>query len=132
MIYTNHFNKTIELTKADARNAGKYGTEEYNLLTQTMRDFPTYTMAIKSAPKRDSYKGLTMEYMEKFIKAHDENGTVMAEFNTLRGKDENGKDVDFAAVASYGEIKKWFLSKYENVSDFGRNNINKILGKASA
>ena len=133
MIYTNHFNKTIELTKADAINAGKYGTEEYNLLTQTMKNFPTYTMVIKTAAKRDNYKGLTMEYMEKFIKSHDdENGTVMADFNTLRGKDKDGMDIDNIAVASYGEIKKWFLAKYENVADFGRNNINKILGKTSA
>ena len=97
-----------------------------------MKDFPTYTMVIKSTPKRDCFKGLTMECMEKFIKAHDESGTVMVEFNTLRGKDENGKSIEMAAVASYGEIKKWFLEKYKNVSDFGRNNIDKILGKASA
>ena len=44
----------------------------------------------------------------------------------------NGMDIDNIAVASYGEIKKWFLDKYENVADFGRNNINKILGKTSA
>ena len=132
MIYTNHFNKTIELTKADARNAGKHDSDEYIILTQMMKDFPTYTMVIKSAPKRDIFKGLTMEYMEKFIKAHDESGNVMDEFNILRGKDKDGNSIEMAAVASYGEIKKWFLEKYENVSDFGRNNINKILGKASA
>lgn len=133
MIITNHFNKTIELTKADARNAGKYGSEEYNLLTQIMKDFPSYSMVIKSAPKRDNYKGLTLEYMEKFIKEHDdENGTVMADFNTLRGRNEKGEEIEGVAVASYGEIKKWFLGKYEKVSDFGKNHINDILGKKVA
>lgn len=133
MIITNHFNKTIELTKADAKNAGKYGSEEYSLLTQIMKDFPSYSMVIKSATKRDNYKGLTLEYMEKFIKEHDdENGTVMADFNTLRGRNEKGEEIEGVAVASYGEIKKWFLGKYEKVSDFGKNHINDILGKKVA
>ena len=129
MIITNHFNKTIELTKADARNAGKYGSEEYNLLTQIMKDFPSYSMVIKSAPKRDNYKGLTLEYMENYIKQNEKDTKVINDFYALRGKDENGKDVDFALVASYGEIKKWFLDKYPSVAEFGRNKIDEILKK---
>ena len=84
-------------------------------------------------PEVDELMRLLDAYMKKFIKEHDdENGTVMADFNTLRGRNEKGEEIEGVAVASYGEIKKWFLGKYEKVSDFGKNHINDILGKKVA
>ena len=45
----NHFNKTIELTKAEANKAGKYGTEAYEQLIEVQHNFPEYRLEIVKA-----------------------------------------------------------------------------------
>lgn len=61
---------------------------------------------IKSAhAKKETYKGLTYNYMEAYIKAHATDNSFMKEFNTLCGY-VDGKKQEFVDAASYAEIKE--------------------------
>ena len=116
-LHINHSNHTIEMNKAYAKKAQAFGSDEYNDLVTAGTQFPTYKFVIKEAPKkRDSLKGLTYEYMEKYIQSH--NPALMDQFNGLRYEN------DIFEKHSYGEIKKWFLEQFK---EFGHKSIDEIL-----
>ncbi len=114
----NYRTNTIELTKSEAKQAEIYGSVMYKALLDAKKDFPSFDIVVKSPAKRDNYKGLTTKFMADYIAAHDDDEhSIMAEFNTLRGLDGNGNKKQFAAVASYGELRMWFLNKYPQLRD---------------
>ena len=115
----NYAKKTIELTKSEMKAAENYGTEMYKALLDAQKNFPDYAIKVKApASKRDNYKGLTYEFMKKYIGGHDDDEhSIMNEYNTLCGLDANGNKKTFAAVASYGELRMWFLAKYPELRD---------------
>jgi len=117
----NYGNNTIEMTAKEAKAAGKIGTKEFKNLQTLRRMNPTFEIVIVKASKgkkKDSMRGLTYEYMEKYIKAHDdEQGSIMKAYENLRATSDEAKEA-CADAASYGEIKKWFLSKYPAIADF--------------
>ena len=41
----------------------------------------------------------------------------------------NGKKVELAAAATYGEIKMWFLTQFPEIEKLGEN-VNKIIEEA--
>lgn len=131
-IRINDKNKTIEVTKKFATAASRYGTREYEDLQNVRRDYPKYKVVTRSAgKKKDSFKGLTYDYMEKYIREHDNaDKTIMAEFNALRGKNADGTNVEFADSVSYGTVKEWFLSQYKELTAY-RENVTKILNKVA-
>ena len=108
----NYAKKAIELTKSEMKAAECYGSEMYRALLDAQKSFPDFTVKVKvPASKRDNYKGLTREFMKNYISKHDdEQHSTMSEFNTLCGLDADGNKKTFAAVASYGELRMWFLS----------------------
>ena len=121
----NLMTKKIEMTKTEAKAAGKPNTAEYNTLLELMKNFPGYQIEIvKSVRKGDCFKGLSFDYMEAYIKSHGEE--KLAEFYKLRGLDENGKKKELAAMASYGEIKMWFLNEFPEIEKMA-DNVNKII-----
>ena len=122
-ININFENKTIEMTKAFANKARRYGSDEYEEMISACNAFPTYKLITKSAVKKNtaSMKGLTYDFMEKYIKTH--NADLLSEFYTLTGKDSND---DFTVSASYGEVRQWFLNQFNT---FSRSRIDAILGK---
>lgn len=122
----NLMTKKIEMTKTEAKTAGKLNTTEYNTLLELMNNFPGYQIEIvKTAAKKvDRFKGLDYNYMTDYIKSHNEE--LLKEFYTLRGLDENGKKVGMAAAASYGEIKMWFLEQFPEIEGMGEK-VNKII-----
>lgn len=118
--------RTIEMTKTFANKARQYGSDEYKELVKAGNEFPTYKFVIvKSSKKSSDLKGLTYDFMRKYIMSNDPS--LIDDFNTLCGKTEN--DDEIVVKASYGEIKQWFLSKFD-IAD--RSNINRILGKCAA
>lgn len=125
----NHITKKIEMTKTEAKTAGKPNTEAYNTLLELMKNFHGYEIEIvKSASKKtDRFKGLDYNYMMSYIESH--NKELLKEFYTLRGLDESGKKVGMAAAASYGEIKMWFLEQFPEVEKMAEN-VNEIIEKA--
>ena len=122
----NLMTKKIEMTKTEAKAAGKPSTNEYNTLLELLKNFPGYQIEIvKTAAKKvDRFKGLDYNYMRDYIKSHNEE--LLKEFYTLRGLDENGKKVGMAAAASYGEIKMWFLEQFSEIEEMGEK-VNKII-----
>ncbi len=111
--------KVIELTKSEMKTAEIYGTEMFKALLDAQKSFPDFEIQVKApASKRDNYKGLTREFMKNYIADHDDDEhSIMAEFNTLCGLDAEGHKKTFAAVASYGELRMWFLAKSPELRD---------------
>lgn len=130
--FTNH---SIEMTKAEAKAASKYGSNSYNELMEVRKDFPTFEIVViakqKSKNKATTFKGLNYEFMEKYITANEENNTVIKEFKALRGEIENVDGIK-ATAKSYAYIKSWFLNKYPIFVNYKKEleNIDKNI-KAS-
>ena len=119
-ITVNSKSKTIELTKKFSKAASRYGSPEYIELQNARKDYPDYRVETKAGCRKakESYKGLTYEYMEAYIEAHDdEDKTTMAEFKMLRATSEEAKAFN-AVSASYHEIREWFFKKYPAFAAF--------------
>ena len=129
----NYITMTIEMTKAESKAAGKVGTEAFKEMLSLMQQFPNYKIQViaKAATKKScDYKGLTYAYMEKYIKAHDnDKHTIMAEYEDLRGESDAAKDV-LADSFTYQEIKNWFLGKFPEIRGFHEMR-QKLLGAAN-
>lgn len=95
-------------------------SDEYALLQKIKMENPGFTVSrrqIKSNPKKDTYKGLTYEYMKKYIKLHEtkeeaEKVIAYLEDQILISKCHSQR-------LRYPTIKKWFLAKYPEVAKFG-------------
>ena len=125
----NLFSRKIEMTKTEAKAAGKPNTTEYNTLLELMKNFPGFQIEIvKSAAKKaDRFKVLDINYMENYIKSHKPE--LLETFYELRGLDADGKRVELAAAATYGGIKMWFLTQFPEIEKLGEN-VNKIIEEA--
>ncbi|MBQ9324594.1 MAG: hypothetical protein IJ246_02370 [Clostridia bacterium] len=126
-ITINAKNHTIEMNKTTAKAASIFGSEEYNALQAARRDYPTYRVVTvaKKNPK-SAYKGLTCEYIEKYIEAHDdEEKSIMAEYKMLTGKSEAGKDA-MADPAKYALIKEWFFMTFPEIEKYNSDRENLI------
>ena len=112
--------RTIEVSKSFDKAASRFGSEEYKALQQVRKDYPDFTIVVKTVrTKADHFKGLTYDFMEKYITSHDDADKRLAEFNDLRGKSEEA--LLFGAEAlSYGEIKAWFFKNYPEIEAFQR------------
>ena len=129
-IVINSKNRTIEISKKFEAAAKHFATQEYENLQTARSHYPNYRVVVRATAKKgDHYKGLTFDYMEKYIKAH--NMDLLVTFYTLCGKTSEGEEQDFAAAATYGEIKKWFLEQFPALQ-IQRKTINEILGKTTA
>ena len=114
----NIMEKKIVMTTAEAKAAGKVGTEEYKELETLMKRFPTFGIdVIKPAKVKSKFKGMNATYMEEYIKTHDEEKRAenLKEFNLLRGRDEEGDRIPGHPVATIGELQQWFVLKYPEV-----------------
>ena len=121
-----HENKKIRLPKAFAKASGKYGSEEYRMLMEIKRDVPNYEVIVETTRKqpRDNFKGLTYDYMERYIKKH--NSKLIEEFKILRGEKEDMNGL--FKSRSYSQIKKWFLTNFPEVKNF-ETSITEIINK---
>ena len=78
--------KKIEMSKTEAKAAGKINSEKFNELNTLRTMYPNFEIEIKAsaAKKKSDYKGLTYDYMEmqsallskmyKKVKRHCEQG----------------------------------------------------------
>ena len=110
----------IEMNTTFAKEMRNPLSEEYALLQRTRQDFPTFAIRrrqIKSNPQKDTYKGLTYEYMRDYIILHtapENEAEAVAEFDEMVLISKcHGKTL------RYPTIKKWFLAKYPEVAQFG-------------
>lgn len=125
----NHQSQAIELSKSFASKASKYGSDEYRILTAAQKDFPSYKTIITASAKRktkDSYKGLSYEYMEQYIKKQENHEEKLTAFYTLIAKNI---DKETANPAHYTTVKKWFLKEFPEIKDF-QNKRDELIREA--
>lgn len=112
-----HDARCIVMDRTFYKNSSNIRFEEYNLLQRARQDYPTYTPVIKRIkrnPNKETYRGLTYAYMERYIETHDNADEIMAEYREKRLISEcHGK------ARRYPAIKKWFLKQYLEVEKFG-------------
>lgn len=124
--------KTIEMTKAEAKEAGRFNSEKYIELKEIRSEFPTFRIVTKNAPKKkDTYKGLTYTYMAQYIETHTKSGDVRrTEFAQMSGY-VNGVKIAFAETATYGEVKAWFLLRFPEIEEYN-NAVGNLRKKIKA
>jgi hypothetical protein len=123
----NYEKKVIEMTKVEAKAAGKIDSVKFNELIRLRSAFPEFTVVVKTnSTKRDTYKGLDYDYMKKYIETHDNKDENMQMFYNLRGLNRNGtRDVSIEE-RTYGEIKMWFLETYPEIEAFNEETKSKL------
>ena len=117
----NHQMRTIEMTKTFADKASRFGSDEYNTLMLAREQNPGYSVKVvtRKTTKSDkpSFKGLTYEYMEKYILAHGDAETVKKNY------EEFNEMLLISRCHSkqfrYPVIKSWFLKQYPEIAKFG-------------
>lgn len=112
-------NKAIVMDRTFAKNCENTHSEEYKHLQTVRKDYPEYTVitrTIKRNPNKETYKGLTYEYMENYILKHESEETlaaVLKDYRELRLISQcHGRGF------RYPTIKKWFLEKYPEIDSF--------------
>ena len=115
-----HDARCIVMDRTFYKNSSNIRFEEYAMLQRARQDYPTYTPVIKRIKRnldKETYKGLTYAYMERYIESHEDADEIMAEYRELRLISEcHGK------ARRYPAIKKWFLEKYPEIETFGADN----------
>ena len=87
-------------------------------LQAARRDYPSYKVVVKNTSRTNSgFKGLTYEYMEKYIKSHGTEEEKTEKLNAYNSKRLNVECL--ASAAAYREVKKWFLEQYPEIAAFG-------------
>lgn len=126
----NLMTKKIEMSKNEAKAAGKIGTPEFEELRQYIAMYPGFEVQIKAPAKRKvEFRGLTYEYMKSYIQKHDnEDGKIMAEFNTLIAQDKKDKveGAEHLEATGYLDVKKWFLAKFPEIKEYKEQHAKKV------
>lgn len=127
----NLMTKKIEMSKKEAKAAGKIGTPEFEELKNYMAMYPGFEAQIKAPAKRKAtFSGLTYKYMTTYIQSckRADKDTIMAEFVKLTTKSQEDEE-----VAGYLDVKEWFLAKFPEIEQARKarhDEIQKILNAA--
>lgn len=108
-------NRQIVMDRTFARLSQIVGSEEYNRLQTARRDYEGFnvvTRTIRRNDKKECYRGLTYDYMERYILLHDKADERKKEFDELRLIAE-------CHSKRYPVIKQWFLKQYPEIAKFG-------------
>ena len=135
----NIFSRKIEMSKAEAKAAGKIGSEKFEELRQYMNEFPGFEIQIKAPAKRKvELKGLDYKYMRNYIQKceRDDKGEIMEKFNTLIAQDKkDGKEgAEHLEAAGYLDVREWFLSTFPEIKqtrDIHAKKVQEILDKVA-
>ena len=111
----------LVMNQAFAAKARNVRSEEYKLLQATRKDYPTYAVVkrrIKRNSQKETYAGLTYDYMRMYIATHESEETV---------KDVMGHFDELLLISQchckarrYPVIKSWFLERYPQIEGFGK------------
>ena len=129
----NHTTKSIIMDRTFAKNASDTRSDEYAHLQQVRRDYPNYQVVqrhIRTNKSKNTYRGLTYEYMESYIMTHGTEETRLANFKTYQEKriiaECQGK------AFRYPVIKSWFLEMYPEIARFGMSDTQIAIEEAKA
>ena len=135
----NLMTKKIEMTKNEAKAAGKIGTPEFEMLKNYMLAYPGYEIQIKAPAKRKvELRGLTYEYMRTYIQKCDKQNKkdIMVEFRTLIAQDKKDKveGSEHLEATGYLDVRDWFLKQFPEIEqrrDDHKAKVQEILSKVS-
>ena len=108
-ITVNRMENTIEVSKAFYNKACKYGTPEYEMLTEATAQNPTFKIVFKAAKKK-TYGGLTLERMQGYILTQPDSEKRLEEFKMIQ-------EVAEAKGAKYPLTKKWFFATFKDYKE---------------
>ena len=119
----NHAAKEIIISKGFEREANVINSNAYLELIRVRKDFPDYTIKrkqIKKNASKQSYKGLTIDEMRRFLSTVGEKDAVLFEKVVEIASTKQGK---------YAIIKKWFLNNYQEAyeKELEKANLEKEL-----
>lgn len=120
-----HNKGLIIMDRTFAKLSENTRSEEYAHLQQVRRDYPDYKVVlrqIKKNPNKESYKGLTYEFMYDYIFRKEPDETKLAVINELDEMIYISKC--HSKAKRYPVIKNWFLDKYPEISEFGMPTID--------
>lgn len=102
---------TIEITKAFEKKASNFNSPEYKDLIKARKENPDYRVVVVAGSKRrdDTYKGLTYEYMEKYMSMKEDKEGLEMLSQIRKQKDD---ELSFEKTQSFLKTRKWFLEKY--------------------
>ena len=112
-----HEKNQIIMDRTFQKKQSNTTSKEFKHLQRVRQDFPEYSIVVKRIarnPSKESYKGLTYEYMERYIMAHSNANEQIAKFMELRFNSE-------CHSIRYPTIKKWFLKEYPEIAEFHLN-----------
>lgn len=125
-IYIDSENQRLIMDRTFAKLAANARSEEYAILQRVRADYPNYVVTrreIKKNPCKESYRGLTYAYMERYIATHANAATIQKEYDELRLRAQ-------CHSIRYPHIKEWFLNTYPEVAQFGISE-NTVAGTAA-
>ena len=102
------------VSKKFEKNARVFGTPEFKLWREYLREFPNakmITKSIKKNPDKRTNKNLKYENMRQFIKEQDNAEELLQEFE---------KEIRMSKIQSnpYKAVLAWFLQKFENYDSY--------------
>ena len=121
MLFVDFEKNLLIMNQAFANKARNVRSEEYKLLQSTRRDYPTYAVVkrrIKRNSQKETYAGLTYDYMRMYIATHEPKEKVkevMEKFDELLLISQC-----HCKARRYPVIKSWFLGKYPEIQGFGK------------
>ena len=116
----NLMTKKIEMSKSEAKEAGKLNTEKFHELRQFMAAYPGYKVELR---------GLDYKYMREYIQKHDdEQHSKMEKFKTLIAQDKkDGKeDTEHLEAAGYLDVRAWFLATFPEIKKSREDHKEKV------
>lgn len=123
----------IEINKIFDKARSNPLSDEYALLQKIRADYPNFTVRVRQIKKnaaKETYPGLTYEYMRDYIILHtapEDELEAVAEFDELiliSKCQAKGK--------RYPTIKKWFLAKYPEIVKFGMPTLGAVESENEA
>ena len=129
----NHANRTIVMDRTFAKRAMDTWTQEYAHLQAVRKDYPNYEVVqrhIRTNNNKNTYAGLTYDYMESYILTHGTEETRVTNFKEYQ---------EMRIIAQcqgkafrYPKIKCWFLEQYPEIARFGMTETQIAVEEAKA
>ena len=108
----------INMTESFSKKAQNYGSTEYNMLQNALKDFPEFEIVVTKKTKRvkDAHKGIDVKFMYNYIKQHDNDEEEV--MNLFKGwfkkleETDDGIEYILHNDVEFLNIRSWFLDQY--------------------
>ena len=105
---------TARVSKAFEKNAKIFGTPEYKLWREYLKEFPNATMTTKEIKKnanKKTYRNMTYKNMKLFIEAQENSEVLKKEF-------ERQKKMSKVQTNPYKAVLAWFCKEFEGYDNY--------------